>query len=107
MADAVASKLVMIGGVLTGEVFQLTADDLTVGRDSENTIGIPDAAISRRHCAFGRDAGGWRVRDLGSSNGTFVNGVQVKDHLLADGDHVAVGESVLLFVHDAVPEASR
>jgi transcriptional regulator with GAF, ATPase, and Fis domain len=107
MVDAVASKLVVIGGVFAGEVFPLDFHEVTVGRDAENTIGIPDAAISRRHCAFSRDDGGWRVRDLGSSNGTFVNGVQVQDHLLADGDHVAAGESVLLFVHGAAPDASR
>ncbi len=101
MPDVVASKLVMIGGVLTGDVFPLAADEITVGRDPDNTIGIPDGAISRRHCAFRRDAAGWRVSDLGSSNGTFVNDVQVQSHLLSDGDHVAVGESMLLFVHGA------
>ena len=53
----------MIGGVLTGNVFPLAADEITVGRDPDNTIGIPDGAISRRHCAFRRDAAGWRVSD--------------------------------------------
>jgi transcriptional regulator with GAF, ATPase, and Fis domain len=106
MVDTVASKLVMIGGVLTGEVFPLDSDEVTLGRDAENTIGIPDGAISRRHCTFTREADGWRVRDLGSSNGTFVNDVQVQDHLLADGDHVAAGESMLLFVHGSPPAAS-
>jgi transcriptional regulator with GAF, ATPase, and Fis domain len=106
MVDAVASKLVMIGGVLTGEVFPLNSDEVTLGRDAENTIGIPDGAISRRHCAFSRDPAGWRVRDLGSSNGTFVNDVQVQNHLLADGDRVAAGESVLLFVHGSPAPAS-
>ena len=101
MPNVVPSKLVMIGGVLTGNVFPLAADEITVGRDPDNTIGVPDGAISRRHCAFRRDAAGWRVSDLGSSNGTFVNDVQVQSHLLSDGDHVAVGESVLLFVHGA------
>jgi Nif-specific regulatory protein len=106
MTDVVASKLVMIGGVLAGDVFPLAGDEITVGRDLDNTIGIPDSAISRRHCAFRRDAAGWRVSDLGSSNGTFVNDVQVSSHLLSDGDHVAVGESVLVFVHGAPRDVS-
>jgi len=104
MPDAVASKLVMIGGVLTGNVIPLAADEISVGRDPDNTIGIPDSAISRRHCIFRRDGSGWRVTDLGSSNGTFVNDVQVQSHVLSDGDRVAVGESVLLFV-PAAPSA--
>src|SRR5436190_10159424 len=107
MVDAVASKLVVIGGVFAGEVFPLNSDEVTVGRDAENTISIPDPAISRRHCAYSRADDGWRVRDVGSSNGTFVNGVQVQDHLLADGDRVAAGECVLLFLHGTVPDASR
>jgi pSer/pThr/pTyr-binding forkhead associated (FHA) protein len=106
MVDAAASKLVVIGGALTGEVFRLGSDEVTVGRDSENTVSIPDGTISRRHCAFSRDPAGWRVRDLGSSNGTFVNDVQVHSHVLADGDHVTAGESVLLFVHGPASETA-
>ena len=92
-------KLVVIGGVSSGQVFPLAAGDATLGRDADNDICVPDLAISRRHCVFTRDAAGWRVRDLGSSNGTFVNSLQARDQLLAEGDQVTAGASVLLYVH--------
>jgi Nif-specific regulatory protein len=107
MVDApLVSRLVVIGGAFTGEVFALDSAEVTFGRDTSNTIGIPDAALSRRHCVFGRDPAGWTVRDLGSSNGTFVNGVQVQNQLLVEGDRVAAGGSVLLYVRSARPGMS-
>lgn len=101
----IGSKLVAIGGVFTGEVFPLAAPEVTLGRDACNTIGVPDAALSRRHCTFSPDPAGWRVRDVGSSNGTFVNGVQIQNQLLVEGDRIAAGGSVMLYVQTA-PDAS-
>ena len=92
-------NLLVIGGVLTGKVFSLSEEEVTIGRDGDNTFGVPDPALSRRHCAFTREPPGWRVRDLGSSNGTFVNGVQVQSRLLAEGDHVTAGASVLMYMN--------
>jgi Nif-specific regulatory protein len=91
-------RLVALNGVMSGEVFTLRDSEVTFGRDAGNTFCLPDAAVSRRHCAFVSEAGRWIVRDLSSSNGTFVNGVQVTSHALDDGDRVAVGGSMLLFV---------
>jgi transcriptional regulator with GAF, ATPase, and Fis domain len=90
---------------MSGEVFPLTSSEITFGRDAENTICFPDPALSRRHCAFIRTDQGWTVRDLQSSNGTFVNGVQITNHHLAEGDRVSIGSSVLLFVN-AAPASS-
>src|SRR5262245_21917507 len=100
MQEPVRVKLVVINGVMTGQVFPLDDPEITVGRDSSNNITVPDVALSRLHCRFTREAGGWRVRDVGSSNGTFVNGVQIHSHLLAEGDRVAVGGSLLLYARD-------
>ena len=61
---------------------------------------MPDVALSRLHCAFTSEPDGWHVRDVGASNGTFVNGVQIQSHLLVEGDRVAVGGSLLLYVRD-------
>ena len=98
MLSPVHSKIIVVSGVCSGEVFPLDAAEITLGRDADNTIGVPDPALSRRHCAFSHEAEGWLVRDLGSSNGTFVNGVQVQRQLLAEGDHITAGGSVLLYV---------
>jgi Nif-specific regulatory protein len=107
MLTRVSSKIIVISGVCSGQVFPLDAAELTLGRDGDNTIGVPDPALSRRHCAFTHEPEGWRVRDLGSSNGTFVNGVQVQSQLLVEGDHITAGGSVLLYVEGRPPEASH
>jgi len=106
MQEPLPAKLVVISGVLTGHVFPLDAPDITVGRDASNRIAVPDASLSRVHCTFRRDHDGWRVRDVGSSNGTFVNGKQISEHLLAEGDRIAAGGSLLLYVRGASSAAS-
>jgi len=100
-ASSSAAKLVGVAGPLSGEVFLLVGEQVSVGRDAANSIGLADPALSRRHCEFRREADGWSVRDLASSNGTFVNGVQVTIHALDEGDRIALGESTFLFVRPA------
>ena len=96
----VGPRLVTVTGPLSGEVFSLRgAAEITFGRDPANTISVADPALSRHHCVFAAEPEGWTVRDVGSSNGTFVNGVQVATHRLSEGDRVAVGSSVFLFVN--------
>ena len=96
-------RLVAVTGVMSGEILPLGGLEVTFGRDASNTICIPDAALSRHHCAFTRENGAWVVRDLKSSNGTFVNGIQISTHPLTDGDQIKVGGSVFLFVAAASP----
>jgi Nif-specific regulatory protein len=106
MQEPTPAKLVVISGVLTGEVFPLDAGEITLGRDSSNSIGVPDASLSRLHCAFSCEDDRWRVRDFGSSNGTFVNGIRVQSHLLVEGDRIAAGGCVLLYVRGAPSPAT-
>jgi pSer/pThr/pTyr-binding forkhead associated (FHA) protein len=72
-------------------VIPLPAEPVTVGRSSQNGIAIMDASLSRVHCELRRVDGGVVVRDLGSRNGTLVNGQTVREHRLAGGDRVEVG----------------
>ena len=68
------ARLVFIGENLKGRVFELVVDQTTVGRDEPNILVIRDDSISRRHCeilVYGTEV---IVRDLGSTNGTFVDG---------------------------------
>src|SRR5918996_3189281 len=99
-------RLLAVTGIMSGEVFPLAAAEVTFGRDPANTICFPDPALSRQHCTFTRDESGWTLRDLGSSNGTFVNGAQISAYRLAEGDRIAVGGSVLLFVRGGGPPAN-
>ena len=100
MQEPNPAKLVVISGILTGQVFPLESTTTTFGRDASNTIGVPDTTLSRLHCVFDFDREGWNVRDVGSSNGTFVNGQKIERQLLAEGDRISAGGCVLLFAGD-------
>ena len=68
------AKLIFIDKALDGRVYELTGEKTTVGRSSDNTLAIRDSSISGKHCeilVYGPEV---IVRDLGSRNGTFVNG---------------------------------
>jgi predicted component of type VI protein secretion system len=72
-------KLVFIGENLKGRVYELMVDQTTVGRNEPNTLVIRDDSISTHHCeilVYGREV---IVRDLGSTNGTFVDGLRLQD----------------------------
>ena len=73
------AKLVFIGENLKDRVFELVLDQTTVGRDESNTLVIRDDSISTHHCeilVYGPEV---IVRDLGSTNGTFVDGLRLHD----------------------------
>jgi len=74
--------------------------ELLIGRAEECHVRVFDEAASRRHAAIRRDGTDWVVEDLGSRNGTFVNGVRVTRQRLRTGDEIAVRGLALLFVGD-------
>jgi sigma-B regulation protein RsbU (phosphoserine phosphatase) len=80
------------------ERFLLQGDRVAVGRSSECDLILPDLLLSRRHAELVRSAPGWSVRDLGSLNGTRVNGVRLTDEeRLHDGDVIALSDWTLVF----------
>ena len=79
------------------ESISLTGDRVTIGRLSSNDIILSDPNVSRRHAELRREAAGWMVVDLGSTNGTLVNGKLAKEHRLEDGDRLTLGQSDLVF----------
>ena len=91
-------RLVVINGFKKGTVFPLTAVKVTIGRESANIISLNHASVSRRHCVIERAGDGFRLQDLNSVNGTFVNGVSVEDQELFHGDQLKVGNIALVFV---------
>jgi len=68
-----------------------------VGRDQKNEVAVPSSAISRHHCQIERGAQGYTVTDLGSANGTLVNGQHTISQQLKAGDYIQVGDTLLRF----------
>src|SRR5215207_294636 len=91
-------RVVFIAGPLKGSAFELGEEALSVGRDSTNVVRLADSLLSRRHCRVERAGERLLLTDLESLNGTFVNGRPVREHALADGDRVTVGESCFIFL---------
>lgn len=76
--------------------FRLTA--LTyIGRSEDNQLRLLDPGVSRRHVLVMATPGGYTIRDLGSQNGTYVNGTRVDESPLTDGDRITIGEINLVF----------
>jgi transcriptional regulator with GAF, ATPase, and Fis domain len=90
-------KLISISGPLEGKIFHITGADVTIGRGPSNSICIADPLLSRQHCRITREVEAFTLYDLGSFNGTFVNGVPIKKQAIAHGDMIKTGASVLLF----------
>ena len=112
-------KLICISGTVKGTIFALGAGEVVVGREPANPVCLNDLSVSRRHCLIKRDPtqaanqaapsettdpaapeaeSAFTIVDLESFNGTFVNGVPVKEQALAHGDQIAVGDVVLLLL---------
>lgn len=80
------------------DVFILSADRHTVGKAGSNDLAIDDPAVSRLHAILERYGEDWAIRDVGSRNGTFVNGERcINERLLRDRDEIRVGSTVCLF----------
>lgn len=75
----------------------LTGDEVLVGRLAESQIPIVDANVSRRHAAFMKLDDGWAIADLGSTNGTRVNGLPIERVRLRDGDVIEIGLARLVY----------
>lgn len=85
-------RLVATAGPHTGETFVLTGTQVDAGRDAANAIPlVQDTTVSRKHATLRHEGGSWTLTDLGSSNGTFVNGVRIATQTLRPGDEVTLG----------------
>ena len=83
-----------------GTRHQLTTGRNVIGRGTEADIRLPDTGVSRKHVDVVLDGGTATVEDLGSTNGTLVNGRRVSRLALADGDVIRIGHSVLVYRQD-------
>jgi len=97
VAPASGARLEIVSGPLKGKVFSLTNQEISIGRDPSNEISLLDSLVSRRHCIVRKDGNSFRLLDLDSRNNTFVGNMPVKERVLAAGDQLRVGNSILVF----------
>ena len=97
-------QLVMHSGPTPGKIFPMEGDVITIGREAGNGIIINDAEVSRKHTQFVFQGGKYIVTDLGSTNGTFVNGQRLTgQHVLQPGEVISLGEQINLLFEAVVP----
>jgi hypothetical protein len=90
-------RLIMRRGPQPNQTYDLNKDIVTIGRDITNDYVINDPEVSRHHMRFTRGADGYALEDLGSTNGTFVNGQRLSGaRPLRSGDMIGLGETVTL-----------
>ena len=96
------ASLLILQGIDHGRRIELDADAVPLGRDGSNRVRLLDHEVSRRHAEVRRVGDAYRVVDLKSANGTFLNEEPVADAPLQPGDRIRLGQSVLVFEADDI-----
>ena len=89
--------LKIMTGTMAGQKYELDCDRVTIGRSTSNAIVLDDPAVSGNHCILQREGNAWFLRDLNSTNGTYVNDTRITYARLVSGDTIGIGEVKLLF----------
>ncbi len=99
------AKLVILNQGMTGRTFDLNVERTTVGRVEDNTFHIADASVSSRHAEILLHGSDILVRDLNSTNGTFINGEKISEAVLRPGQMLRFGQ-VELKIDDGQPHSA-
>ncbi len=94
----IVPRLIIIKGVDEGKQFELGEPVISVGRDATSQFRLHDTEVSRRHAEFRQVGGDYQLVDVGSANGTFVNNQKVTEAILRSGDHILIGQSILVYL---------
>src|SRR5271156_4263686 len=98
-------KLTVVGGPAKGKSYALKeVGETSIGRVDGNDVVLTSQKVSKKHCVLVVNNVGVNVKDAGSSNGTFVNGILTKNKQIKPGDRVSVGEFVLELVKVEAPK---
>lgn len=100
MAETTGFALRFISGKYQGGEFPLVGNkELVIGRSSELDMVLAEDMVSRKHAKITTTGGQCVIQDLGSTNGTFVNGEKVKKHRLKEGDRILIGTSIIKVIN--------
>ena len=101
------AKLVILTQGMTGRAHELNVDRTTIGRVEDNTFQIADPSVSSHHCEVHLRGSEVFIRDLNSTNGTFINGARITESVLKAGQTLRLGQIELkLEVEGAAPAAA-
>ncbi len=104
----IVAKLLFIEGPKKGEEIFIETFEVTIGRSKKADIYIDDEKLSRMHAKISRVGIGYRLIDLNSRNGTYVNGVRILEHPLSSFDEIQIGNSkIRFFIHDIVMASEK
>ncbi|QYJ14669.1 hypothetical protein Rxycam_00471 [Rubrobacter xylanophilus DSM 9941] len=98
-AGAALIELDQVEGTAGRRMHDISREVVTVGRHPESDIFLDDVTVSRKHAEILRSEGGYRIRDVGSLNGTYVNRVRVDAVDLRNGDEIQIGKYRFKFVY--------
>lgn len=98
------ATLIGMSGDVKGKSYPLDEGDLTIGRAPDNTVSIQNATVSGHHCRISAEDGHYVLRDLGSTNGTRVNGRDIREQRLKPKDLVQAGSVEFLYQSDELIE---
>lgn len=89
----------VISGNDQGKTFELKHTTTTIGRGADQMIIVADIAVSRKHLQIHMSGNGYRMQDMGSPNGTMVNGKRQPEGQLVDNDQIEIGNTTMRFEH--------
>src|SRR5712692_8222100 len=101
------AKLVVLSAGMTGRTHELKVDKTTIGRVEDNTFQIAEPSISSHHCEVLRRGSEIVIRDLGSTNGTFISGEQITEKVLKPGEVLRLGQIEMRLETDAPAGPSK
>jgi hypothetical protein len=97
------AKLVLLSAGMTGRIHELKVDKTTIGRVEDNTFQIPEPSVSSHHCEVLLRGSDIVVKDLNSTNGTFINGEKVSEKVLKPGEVLRLGQIEMRLDTDSSP----
>ncbi len=95
-----AARLIAVAGPIPKTEFLLGDEEAVIGRDVTATVCVNSRSASRRHCTVRRNGDQYLIKDLGSSNGTLVNGLPITEYVLRHGDRIAISDALFVFAAD-------